>query len=421
MEFSTQAVQALMQVNPRPPLVMVRGAGSWLEDHRGKRYLDFVQGWAVNTLGHCPPEVLRAIAEQAATLVNPSPAFYNLPAIELANRLTSAAGLATAFFHGSGAEANEGAIKLARKWGRVHRGGAFEIITLENSFHGRSLAAMSASGKPGWDTMFAPQVDGFPKARLNDLDSVRALIGPRTAAIMVELVQGEAGAIPATQDFIRGLRALADEHGLLLILDEIQTGMGRLGTLFGFQHFDVRPDIITLGKGIGGGIPLAAVVASERASLFAHGEQGGTYCGNPVTAAVGVAVFDALVAPGFLQTVNIRAMQLAAGLQRLSRRHGLGGERGVGLLRALVLDAGDGAQIVEAARALEPQGLLLNSPRPDVLRFMPALNVSAGEIDWMLEALDKLLAGARRRIAAESGECPIPARSHLPPGASPSP
>lgn len=396
MEFSHHAVQALMQVNPRPPLVMARGHGSWLEDHRGKRYLDFVQGWAVNTLGHCAPEVQKALASQAATLINPSPAFYNFPAIELANRLTSASGLATAFFHNSGAEANEGAIKLARKWGQGNRNGAFEIITLDHAFHGRSLATMSASGKPGWHTMFPPQVDGFPKARLNDLESVRALIGTNTAAIMVELVQGEAGAIPATHEFVHGLRTLADEHGLLLVLDEIQTGMGRLGTLFGFQHFGVRPDIVTLGKGIGGGIPLAAVLADGKASLFAYGDQGGTYCGNPVTTAVGAAIFDALVEPGFLEAVRARGDQLSEGLEALSRRYGLKGERGAGLLRALMLDADDGAQIVEAARGLEPEGLLLNSPRPDVLRFMPALNVSAVEMDLMLEKLGALLAARRR-------------------------
>jgi len=400
MEFSAQTVQALMQVNPRPPLVMVRGEGSWLEDHHGKRYLDFVQGWAVNTFGHCSPIVQDALAAQAGTLINPSPTFYNLPAIELANRLTAAAGMSTAFFHSSGAEANEGAIKLARKWGRVHREGAFEIITFQDAFHGRSLAAMSASGKAGWHTMFPPQVDGFPKARINDLESVRELIGPKTAAIMIELVQGEAGAIPATKEFIQGLRALCDEHGLLLVLDEIQTGMGRLGTLFGFQHYGVRPDIITLAKGIGGGIPLAAVVASEKASLFSHGEQGGTYCGNPVTCAVGVAVFDALTAPRFLEGVRNRGAQLAIGLQRLTRRYGLVGERGVGLLRALTLDDNDSAQIVETARAMGPKGLLINAPRPNVLRFMPALNVSAGEVDLMLEMLDWLLATRRSAVAA---------------------
>jgi acetylornithine/N-succinyldiaminopimelate aminotransferase len=208
---------------------------------------------------------------------------------------------------------------------------------------------------------------------------------------MLEPVQGESGVIPATRDFMHGLRKLAVQHGLLLIFDEVQTGMGRLGTLFGFQHYGVRPDIMTLAKGIGGGLPLAALVATEEASLFTHGEQGGTYCGNPLTAAVGVAMFDAITALGFLEAVNARAEQLSAGLQELVTRHGLAGERGIGLLRALVLDSDRAPRIVEAARDMEPEGLLLNAPRPNVLRFMPALNVSEDEVETMLERLGRLL------------------------------
>jgi len=302
MEFSQLNVQALMEITQRPDLAFVRGQGSWLEDHAGKRYLDFVQGWAVNCLGHCPEPVTRALAQQGALLVNPSPAFYNLPSIELAQRLTGASCFDRVFFANSGAEANEGAIKLARKYGRVHRDGAYKIITFEHGFHGRTLATMSASGKPGWDTMFAPQVDGFPKARLNDLDSVRALIDDRTVAVMLEPVQGEAGVVPAEEDFLRALRELTREQGLLLIVDEVQTGMGRTGTLFAYQQAGIEPDIMTLGKGIGAGVPLAALLARESASVFAHGEQGGTYNGNPLMAAVGVAVFDALTAPGFLES-----------------------------------------------------------------------------------------------------------------------
>jgi acetylornithine/N-succinyldiaminopimelate aminotransferase len=391
MEFDLQAVAALMEVTARPQLLFVRGEGSWIWDHQGKRYLDFVQGWAVNALGHAPREIREALASQSAQLVNPSPAFYNLPSIELAGRLAGAASLEKVFFASSGAEANEGAIKLARKWGRVRRGGAFRIVTFENAFHGRTLTTMSASGKPGWDTMFAPQVEGFPKARFNDLESVRALVDSQTAAILVEPVQGEAGAIPATREFMRGLRSLADEHGLLLIADEVQTGMGRSGTLFACEHYGVRPDIMTLGKGIGGGIALAALLASREAALFEHGEQGGTYCGNPIATAVGVAMFDAITAPGFLASVAARSLQLANGLSQLAERHALPGERGLGLLRALVLDADHAPAIVAAARALEPEGMLLNAPRGDVLRFMPALNVTPAEIDRMLERLDALL------------------------------
>jgi len=396
MNFDRSGVDALMEITKRPELVFVHGQGSWLEDHNGKRYLDFIQGWAVNSLGHCPPEVVKAIDEQAGQLINPSPAFYNRPSMELAKRLTGASCFDRIFFANSGAEANEGAIKLARKFGRVRRNGAYKIITFDHSFHGRTLATMSASGKPGWDTIFAPQVEGFPKADLNDIDSVRALIDAQTVAIMLEPVQGEAGVIPATVEFMQALRKLADEHGLLLIVDEVQTGMGRCGKLFAYELSEVTPDIMTLGKGIGGGVPLAALCAREEVSVFDHGDQGGTYNGNPLMTAAGVAVFDALTAPGFMDAVNDRADQLSEGLLALSRKWGMKGERGNGLLRALMLDRDDGPAIVDAARDWAPEGMLLNAPRPSLLRFMPALNVTADEVDTMLARLDEVITHVRR-------------------------
>ncbi|MCZ8396211.1 acetylornithine transaminase [Achromobacter ruhlandii] len=396
MEFSQYNVNALMEITSRPDLVFVRGQGSWLEDHAGKRYLDFVQGWAVNTLGHSAPEMQKALLDQSKLLMNPSPAFYNLPSIELATRLTGASVFDRVFFANSGGEANEGAIKLARKWGQVNKKGAYKIITMNHGFHGRTLATMSASGKPGWDKMFAPQVEGFPKAEINDLESVRKLIDDQTVAIMLEPVQGEAGVIPATKEFMQGLRKLADEHKLLFIVDEVQTGMGRTGTLFAYQQSDVVPDIMTLAKGIGGGVPLAALLARQEVCVFSHGDQGGTYNGNPLMAAVGVAVFDALAAPGFMEAVNARAKQLSEGLLALSAKYGMKGERGMGLLRALVMDQDDGPAIVEAARNLTPNGLLLNAPRGNLLRFMPALNVTAEEIDTMLTQLDGLIGRVRK-------------------------
>lgn len=396
MEFSQYNVNALMEITSRPDLVFVRGQGSWLEDHAGKRYLDFVQGWAVNTLGHSAPEMQKALLDQSKLLMNPSPAFYNLPSIELATRLTGASVFDRVFFANSGGEANEGAIKLARKWGQVNKKGAYKIITMNHGFHGRTLATMSASGKPGWDKMFAPQVEGFPKAEINDLESVRKLIDDQTVAIMLEPVQGEAGVIPATKEFMQGLRKLADEHKLLFIVDEVQTGMGRTGTLFAYQQSDVVPDIMTLAKGIGGGVPLAALLARQEVCVFSHGDQGGTYNGNPLMAAVGVAVFDALAASGFMESVNARAKQLSEGLLALSAKYGMKGERGMGLLRALIMDRDDGPAIVEAARNLAPNGLLLNAPRGNLLRFMPALNVTAEEIGTMLGQLDGLIAAVRK-------------------------
>lgn len=396
MEFDRAGSNALMDIVARPELVFVRGEGSWIEDHNGKRYMDFIQGWAVNSLGHCPPAVRRALQEQSSLMINPSPAYFNRPAMELAKRITGASCFDRVFFANSGAEANEGAIKLARKWGQLNRNGAFKIITMQNGFHGRTLATMSASGKAGWDTLFAPQVPGFPKAVFNDLESVKALVDDETVAIMLEPVQGEGGVIPVTQEFMQGLRALADEHKLLLIVDEVQTGYGRTGTMFAYEQYGIKPDIMTLGKGIGSGVPLAALCAREEVSCFAYGDQGGTYNGNPLMTAVGVAVFDELMSDGFMDAVRARAKQLSEGLLALSEKYGLKGERGTGLLRALVLDKDDAPAIVAAAMARAPEGLLLNAPRPNLLRFMPALNVTEGEVSWTLARLDELFAEIRK-------------------------
>ena len=388
MEFEDYAPSALMDITPRPPLVFVRGRGSWLWDHAGTRYLDFVQGWAVNCLGHCPDAVTQALQRQAGLLITPSPAFYNEPSLALAGRIVAHSCFQQVFFASSGAEANEGAIKLARKWGALNKDGAYEIITFADSFHGRTLATMSASGKPQFRDMFEPKVAGFPKARLNDLASVEALIGPQTVAVMLEPVQGEAGVIPAEDEFLRALRELTRERGLLLIVDEIQTGVGRTGTLWAYEQAGIKPDVMTLGKMLGGGVPLAALVATDAAACFAHGDQGGTFNGNPLMTAVGAAVLDAVLAPGFLDQVQERAASLTRGLAELSRRRGLGTVRGRGLLVALELGRDVAAEVVEHARHA---GLLLNAPRPAVLRFMPALTVTHAEIDAMLATLDAVL------------------------------
>ncbi len=392
MHYGAYSTDSLMAITNRPDLVFERGEGSWLTDHQGRRHLDFIQGWAVNCLGHCPPEIAAALTAQAGKLLNPSPAFYNAPMIELAGLLTAHSCFDRVFFANTGAEANEGAIKLARKWGQLNRDGAFEIITFGHSFHGRTLATMSASGKAGWDTIFAPQVSGFPKAVYNDIASVEALIGPQTVAVMLEPVQGEGGVIPADIDFLKALRALTEARGILLIVDEVQTGVGRTGKLFAHEHAAIEPDIMTLGKGIGGGVPLAALLAREAICCFVPGDQGGTYNGNPLMTAVGVAVMQRMLAPGFLAEVTAKGQILSQRLLELSAKHGLAGERGSGLLRALILDDERGPEIVQKALALTPCGLLLNSPRPNLLRFMPALNVSVAEIDQMIGLLDGLLA-----------------------------
>ncbi|MBK1891853.1 acetylornithine transaminase [Undibacterium sp. 14-3-2] len=391
MEFSQYNVNALMYITPRPEIVFTEGSGMWLTDNNGKRYLDYLQGWAVNCLGHSPAVIHDALVAQSKKLLNPSPAFYNAPMIELASRLTEQSCFDRVFFTNSGAEANEGAIKLARKWGQLNKNGAFEIITFDHGFHGRTLATMSASGKPGWDTIFAPQVTGFPKADLNDIASVEKLISDKTVAVMLEPVQGEGGVLPATREFMQQLRALTQKHGILLIVDEVQTGMGRTGELFGYQLSGIEPDIMTLAKGIGGGVPLGALLCREAVACFVPGDQGGTYNGAPLMTAVGIAVLKELTKPGFLDEVKEKAAYLSAELVKLSDEFGLQGERGEGLLRALKLGDNIGAQIVETARNMEPVGLLLNSPRPDLLRFMPALNVTKEELDQMLAMLREVL------------------------------
>ncbi len=395
MEFSQYDVNNLMYITNRPPIVCTEGQGMWLTDHTGKRYLDYLQGWAVNCLGHSPQCIQDALIAQSKKLINPSPAFYNEPSIELAKLLTENSCFDRVFFANSGAEANEGAFKLARKWGKINKNDAgenrFEIITFDHSFHGRTIAAMSASGKAGWDTIFAPQVPGFSKATLNDIVSVENLITDKTVAVMLEPVQGEGGVLPATREFMQALRALTKKHNLLLIVDEVQTGMGRCGDMFAYQLSGVEPDIMTLGKGIGGGVPLAAMLCREEIACFEAGDQGGTYNGNPLMTAVGIAIAKTLLAPGFLQSVKDKGDYLSNALLKLSEKHGLAGERGEGLLRALKLGKNIGPQIVDKARDLEPFGLLLNSPRPDLLRFMPSLNVTIEELDQMIDLLSGIL------------------------------
>ncbi|SHH30495.1 acetylornithine transaminase [Bradyrhizobium erythrophlei] len=398
MNIATHPFDALMDITARPPTVFVRGEGSFLWDDSGKRYLDFMQGWAVNCLGHSPPVVVDALAAQARLLLTPSPAFYNAPSLKLAKALVDQSCFDQVFFTNSGAEANEGAIKLARRYGALHRDGAYEIITFEGGFHGRTLATMSASGKKAFEPLFEPKVSGFPKARLNDLESVKRLISDKTVGVMLEPIQGEAGVWPATDQFLRELRTLTREHGLLLIVDEIQTGMGRTGKLFHYEHAEIKPDIMTLGKGIGGGVPLAALLATEQASCFEHGDQGGTFNGNPLMCAAGLAVLQQVSAPDFLRSVVDTGLYLESELQRMSARHGLGEVRGKGLLLALDLKHPIAARVV--AQAFD-DGVLLNAPRPDALRFMPALNVTKAEITAMIDCLDAILTrmGAARRVA----------------------
>jgi len=379
---------AVMFTAKRPPVVMARGRGSWLWDVDGRPYLDFVQGWAVNALGHCPPVLARALSAQAKVLVNASPAFYNAPWIHFAQLLSQQSGLDKVFFTSTGAEANEGALKLARKYGAVKLNGAYEVITTHNAFHGRTLAMMSASGKAAWDKLFLPKVPGFVHVPFNDLAAVAGAITKNTCAIMVEPVQGEGGVHVADVAYIQGLRALCDQHKLLLILDEVQTGIGRVGSLFAYQQYQVLPDVLTLGKGLGGGFPVSATLCRNAYNIFEVGEQGGTFCAQPLAMVAGLAVVQEVIRRKLPQRAEQNGRYLMRGLAKLAPRFGLKNIRGKGLLIGVDLPQDKGADVVVVAREL---GLLLNSPQLATLRFMPALTVSRKEIDQALHLLAQAL------------------------------
>ncbi|PWQ94241.1 acetylornithine transaminase [Leucothrix arctica] len=379
---------SIMQITPRPDTVFERGEGSWLFDSEGNKYLDCVQGWAVNTLGHCAPQITEALTSQAVRLVNASPAFYNGPMVECADLLTKNSVFDQVFFANTGAEANEGAIKLARKWGKVHKDGAYKFITFDGAFHGRTLTTMSASGKAAFAPMFEPKTPGFTKVAFNDLDATERAIDEQTVAIMLEPIQGEAGVIPADPEFMKGLRALADEHNLLLIVDEVQTGIGRTGTLFAYEGYGIEPDMMTLGKGLGGGVPISALLAKKEVCVFEPGEQGGTYNGNPLMTAVSIAVLEAVTEPSFLPTVQARSEYITMHLMNLSEQFGMGNVRGKGLL--LALDTGDLDAATIAAKCMEKK-VLINAPQAHAIRLMPALNLSNSEIDHLMAVLSEVL------------------------------
>lgn len=408
MFSDTYKREAIMQIVPRPRTAFVKGKGTNVWDQQGKCYSDWIQGWAVNSLGHSHEDIIEALTQQAKTLINVSPAYYNVPMLELAKLLTDKSCFDQVFFANSGAEANEGAIKLARKWGKKYKNGAYKIITFINGFHGRTLATMSASGKKGWDTMFAPQVNGFLKATYNDIESVDALIDDETVAVMLEPIQGEGGVLPANHHFLRSLRQLTQKKNILLIFDEVQTGMGRSGHLFAYQGIHINdnskenfsdettsitPDILTLGKGIGGGVPLAALLAKMEYCVFETGEQGGTFNGNPLITAVGHAVVKKISDPTFLANVRKQGDYLSKQLNALKafKPELIIGERGTGLLRALELSREIAPAIVQNAFNLNPKGLLINGVRPSILRFMPALNIHEEDIDEMISLLKTVL------------------------------
>ena len=363
----------------RQPVVIVRGEGTRVWDADGKEYLDFVAGWAVNQLGHSHPVITEAISEQAGTLIQTSNQFYTVPQLRLAETLIENSCLDLVFFCNSGAEANEGALKLARRYGKLNRDGAYEVITAYNSFHGRTQATVAATGQPHYQENFAPLLPGFVHVDFNDVEGIMNATNERTAAVMIEPVQGEAGVIIPDDDYLQRVREWCDSQGILLILDEVQTGMGRLGSLFGYQEYGVEPDVMTLAKGLGYGVPIGAFLSKEHCQALVPGDHGSTFGGNVLTTAAAYAGTRYLIDNDIPGHVKEMEGYLLARLNELKGRYSFVSEvRGKGLLAAMDFDQDISGQVLTHANEA---GLLLNAPRPHTIRFMPPLTVTREEID----------------------------------------
>ncbi len=372
----------------RLPVTLVRGEGTRVWDDDGNAYLDFVAGIASDSLGHCHPVIVDAIKSQGETLLHVSNYFYTLPQLELADAVLEASGMSRIFFCNSGAEATEGAIKIGRKWGMTRKEGAYEIITMEQSFHGRTLASVSATGTPRYSEPFRA-VDGFRHVPFNDLDAVRAAVGPQTAAILVEPLQGEGGVNVAADGYLRALRDICDEHNLLLMLDEVQTGIGRTGKMFAWQHEDVQPDVMALAKGLGSGVPIGAIVANERGDILEPGDHGTTFGGQPFTCAVANATVRHILREDIPAQAAAKGERLMNDLRALQDRHPVISEvRGQGLLVAVEFSSDIGPALVAAIRE---RGMLCNVVKPNTLRLVPPLTVSDDELTEAVGIIDAAL------------------------------
>ena len=378
-----------MQVARRQPLVLVEGSGTRIWDDTGKEYLDFTAGWAVDTLGHCHPSLVKAIEEQAKTLIQTSNQFFTIPQLKLAEILVENSCLDRVFFCNSGAEANEGVVKLARKYGRLNRDGAYEVITALNSFHGRTLTMAAATGNPNYQKEWHPLAPGFVNVAYNDVEAIKQATNKNTCAVMLEPVQGEGGVNVPSPTYLKQVREWCTQNNLVMILDEVQTGIGRLGKLFGYEQFDVEPDAITLAKGLGGGMPIGAFLSKDEFSVLSPGDHGSTYGGNPLACAAAYAVVDHVIHENLPEHVQTISQHFFDGLHQLQSRHEFITEvRGLGLLIAVQFREEISGQVVSLAN---DQGLLLNPVRPNAIRLMPPLTVTAKEIDTALGLLDAAL------------------------------
>jgi acetylornithine/N-succinyldiaminopimelate aminotransferase len=378
------AEQYLMQTGRRLPVTFVRGEGCLLYDEEGREYLDLVAGIAVNVLGHAHPDIARALTGQARTLIHASNLYFTRPQVELARRLVELSFPSRVFLCNSGAEANEAAIKIARKWGTKNRDGAFEIITAVGSFHGRTLATVTAGGQHKYSDPFKPLPDGFVHVAYNDLDAIKAATTESTVAVMLEPVMGEIGIIPAAKGYLAGVRKWCDEKGLLLILDEVQTGIGRTGKWFAYQHHGITPDVMTLAKGLGGGVPIGACLASPIADVFEPGDHGSTFGGNALTCTVALSVLAVIERDGLVGHAAEMGELLNGVLQGLGAKE----VRGLGLMQA--------AEFAEPhAKAFQQScleaGLIINAVDENSIRLVPPLIITAAEIDRAQLTMHKVL------------------------------
>ena len=392
----------LMNTYKRMPVTLVRGEGARVWDERGKEYIDFVAGVAANALGHAHPAIVDALSEQARTLIHTSNHFHTVPQIHLAKLLVENSCFDKVFFCNSGAEADEGAVKLARRFGKLHVNGAYEVITATNSFHGRTLAMVAATGQPKIQEPYTPLPEGFINVEYDNIDAIKKASGQKTCAVMLEPIQGEGGVNVPHDDYLKDVRSWCDEQGILLILDEIQTGMGRTGVLFAYQHYGIEPDIITLAKGLGGGVPIGALLAKEKASVFDPGDHGSTFGGNPLACSAGYATLQYILEHNVVENCQQVGDYLKASLERLEARFGsVFGIRGQGLLLALELSSDSADSVVKAC--LE-DGLLLNAVRPSAVRFMPPLIIGKHDVDKAVGILERVLA----RVGKDSAKSPQP-------------
>jgi acetylornithine/N-succinyldiaminopimelate aminotransferase len=378
------AEQYLMQTGRRLPVTFVRGEGCLLYDEEGKEYLDLVAGIAVNLLGHAHPDVARSLSGQSRTLIHTSNLYFTRPQVELARRLVELSFPSRVFLCNSGAEANEAAIKLARKWGTLNRDGAFEIITTTGSFHGRTLATVTAGGQPKYSDPFKPLPDGFVHVPFNDVDAIKAATTERTVAVMLEPVMGEIGIIPASSGYLKAVRAWCDEKGLLLILDEVQTGLGRTGKWFAHQHHGITPDVMTLAKGLGGGVPIGACLAAPRADVFEPGDHGSTFGGNPLACMAALTVLTVIERDGLVG----HAVEMGELLHNALLDLGAKEVRGLGLMQA--------AEFAEPhAKAFQQScleaGLIINAVDENSIRLVPPLIITAAEIDRAQATMHEVL------------------------------